>query len=430
VSTAPIYYRCSYYFPDKPPQEANHRTKAVQAAARLIAAAVARLGGARRPYRGLAVPMKFRVERDVLAEAVSWTARSLPLRPPVAVLAGMLIAADDNGLTLSGFDYETSALAEISADVAVEGRVLVSGRLLAEICKSLPNKPVDFALDGSRVQVACGSSRFNLLTLPVEDYPSLPEMPTRAGTVAADLLAQAAAQVALAAGRDDTLPILTGIRIEIEGETVTLAATDRYRLAVREFGWKPEHPGVSLAALVPAKTLSESTRAMSGDVEFALSTTGAGSGLLGLAANGRRTTSRLLEGEFPKYRSLLPTEYSSVAGLPTATLIEAVRRVSLVAERNTPVRLSFNPGELVLEAGSGEEASASEALEAQLDGDAITIAFNPSYLLDGLNALGTAHARLAFTTPNKPAVITGSAGQDQAGAPEYRHLLMPVRLSG
>jgi DNA polymerase-3 subunit beta len=374
--------------------------------------------------------MRFRVERDVLTDAVAWTARSLPVRPPVAVLAGMLINADDNGLALSGFDYETSARAEVSAEVATEGRVLVSGRLLAEICKSLPSKPVELWLDGTKVLMSCGNSRFSLLTLPVEDYPTLPDMPTRSGSVAADVLATAVAQVAVAAGRDDTLPILTGIRIEIEGETVTLAATDRYRLAVREFHWKPEQPGVSMQALVPARTLSDTAKSLTGDVEFALSSGTAGAGLVGLTANGRRTTSRLLEGEFPKYRALLPAEYSACATVQTARLIEAVRRVSLVAERNTPLRLAFTTGELVLEAGSGDEASASEGLEASLDGEDITIAFNPGYLLDGLNALDTPHVRLAFTTSTKPAVITGASVADGPPATEYRHLLMPVRLSG
>ncbi|WP_019874417.1 DNA polymerase III subunit beta [Sporichthya polymorpha] len=374
--------------------------------------------------------MKFRVERDVLAEAVAWTARSLPVRPPVAVLAGLMLSADENGLALSGFDYEVSARAEVSADISAEGRALVSGRLLADICKSLPNKPVDLAVEGTKVNLVCGSARFSLLTLPVEDYPTLPDMPTRSGTVPADVFAHAVAQVAVAAGRDDTLPILTGIRIEIEGDTVTLAATDRYRLAIREFAWKPEQPGTSAQALVPAKTLADTAKSMNGEVELALSAGAAGEGLVGLASSGRRTTSRLLEGDFPKYRSLLPSESLSYATVETAPFLEAVRRVSLVAERNTPVRLSFAAGELVLEAGSGDEASASEALEARLDGPDIAIAFNPTYLLDGLGALDTSHARLAFTTSTKPAVITGSTGDGGAESSEYRHLLMPVRLSG
>jgi DNA polymerase III subunit beta len=377
------------------------------------------------------LPVRFRVERDVLAEAVAWTARSLPVRPPVAVLAGLLLEAGENGLALSGFDYEVSARSSVSAEIAEEGRVLVSGRLLADICKSLPAKPVELSTDGTKVVVSCGSARFTLLTMPVEDYPSLPELPERSGTVPSDVFAHAVAQVAVAAGRDDTLPILTGIRIEIDGDTVTMAATDRYRLAVREFTWKPEQPGANATALVPAKTLADAAKSLSGEVELSLAAGTSGEGLVGLASGGRRTTSRLLEGDFPKYRSLLPSESTSYATVETGPFIEAVRRVALVAERNTPVRLSFRTGELLLEAGSGDEAQASEVLEAGLEGGEISIAFNPTYLLDGLGALATSHARLAFTTPTKPAVITGAAGDggpDGAG-PEYRHLLMPVRLS-
>jgi DNA polymerase-3 subunit beta len=375
------------------------------------------------------VPVKIRVERDVLAEAVAWTARTLPVRPPVAVLAGLLLEAGDNGLALSGFDYEVSARSGVSAEVAEEGRVLVSGRLLADICKSLPSRPVELSTDGTKVIVTCGSARFTLLTLPVEDYPALPEMPSRSGTVPADVFAHAVAQVAVAAGRDDTLPILTGIRVEIDGDTVTMAATDRYRLAIREFTWKPEQPGSTATALVPAKTLADAAKALSGEVELALSSGGSGEGLVGLASGGRRTTSRLLEGDFPKYRSLLPSESSSYATVATAPFLEAVRRVALVAERNTPVRLSFSQGELLLEAGSGDEAQASEVLESALEGEDIAIAFNPTYLLDGLGALDTSHARLAFTTSTKPAVITGSDAEGGVQA-DYRHLLMPVRLSG
>jgi DNA polymerase-3 subunit beta len=375
------------------------------------------------------VPVKFRVERDVLAEAVAWTARTLPVRPPVAVLAGLLLEAGDNGLALSGFDYEVSARSGVSAEVSEEGRVLVSGRLLADICKSLPSRPVEVSTDGTKVVVTCGSARFTLLTLPVEDYPALPEMPGRSGTVPADVFAHAVAQVAVAAGRDDTLPILTGIRVEIDGDTVTMAATDRYRLAIREFTWKPEQPGSTATALVPAKTLADAAKALSGEVELALSSGTTGEGLVGLASGGRRTTSRLLEGDFPKYRSLLPSESSSYATVATTPFLEAVRRVALVAERNTPVRLSFTAGELLLEAGSGDEAQASEVLESSLEGEDIAIAFNPTYLLDGLGALDTTHARLAFTTSTKPAVITGADAEGGAH-PDYRHLLMPVRLSG
>ena len=200
--------------------------------------------------------MKFRVERDVLADAVTWTARTLPTRPPAPVLAGVRIEADAVGtIGLSSFDYEVSARSEIPAEVVEPGTVLVSGRLLAEISRALPAKPVDFAVEGNKVIVTCGASRFTLLTMPVEDYPALPAMPELSGTVSGDELTHAVAQVTVAASRDDTLPLLTGVRMEIDGDKVTLLATDRYRLAMRELTWSPAATDASHVALIPARQL-------------------------------------------------------------------------------------------------------------------------------------------------------------------------------
>ncbi|MER5727668.1 DNA polymerase III subunit beta [Streptomyces sp. NBC_00536] len=376
--------------------------------------------------------MKIRVERDVLAEAVAWAARSLPARPPVPVLAGLLLKAEEGSLSLSGFDYEVSARVSVEADVEEDGTVLVSGRLLADICRALPNRPVEISTDGVRATVVCGSSRFTLHTLPVEEYPALPQMPTATGTVPGDVFASAAAQVAIAAGRDDTLPVLTGVRIEIEGERVTLASTDRYRFAVREFTWKPEDPEASAVALVPAKTLLDTAKSLtSGDtVTLALSGSGKGEGLIGFEGAGRRTTTRLLEGDLPKYRTLFPTEFNSVAVIETAPFVEAVKRVALVAERNTPVRLSFEQGVLILEAGSSDDAQAVERVDAKLEGDDISIAFNPTFLLDGLSAIDSPAAQLSFTTSTKPALLSGRPAVDAEADEAYKYLIMPVRLSG
>ncbi|MFD7226829.1 DNA polymerase III subunit beta [Streptomyces sp. NPDC059881] len=376
--------------------------------------------------------MKIRVERDVLAEAVAWVARSLPARPPAPVLAGLLLKAEDGALSFSSFDYEVSAKVSVEAEVEEHGTVLVSGRLLADICRALPNRPVEISTDGVRATVVCGSSRFTLHTLPVEEYPALPQMPTATGTVPGEVFASAAAQVAIAAGRDDTLPVLTGVRIEIEGDTVTLASTDRYRFAVREFLWKPESPDASAVALVPAKTLLDTAKALtSGDtVTLALSGSGAGEGLIGFEGAGRRTTTRLLEGDLPKYRTLFPTEFNSVAVIETAPFVEAVKRVALVAERNTPVRLSFEQGVLILEAGSSDDAQAVERVDAQLEGDDISIAFNPTFLLDGLSAIDSPVAQLSFTTSTKPALLSGKPAVDAEADEAYKYLIMPVRLSG
>jgi DNA polymerase-3 subunit beta len=295
--------------------------------------------------------------------------------------------------------------------------------------------------------LTCGAARFTLPTLPVDDYPALPDMPTTTGSLESDVFAAAVAQVAIAAGRDDTLPVLTGVRLEIEGEQLTLAATDRYRLAVRTLTWKPEQPGLSATALVPARTLAETAKALTGgaEVTLALSSTGAGSGGDGMigfeggpAGSLRRTTSRLLEGEFPKYRSLLPSESTSIAEVSTLQLVEAAKRVALVAARNAPVRLGFSADGLVLEAGGADDAQASERLECGWDGaEPLQIAFNPAYLLDGLAAVDSDTTTLSFTGPTRPAVLTGkhdggadSAKGDLSATADYRYLLMPVRLSG
>jgi DNA polymerase-3 subunit beta len=374
--------------------------------------------------------VKFRIDRDVLADAVAWTARSLPVRPPVPVLAGMLIEAGET-LKLSSFDYEVSAQMTMDIDADEPGTALVSGRLLAEISRSLPAQPVEITTDGAKVTLKCGTAKFTLLTMPVEDYPSLPAMPPAAGMVGSDEFAAAVSQVAIAAGRDDTLPMLTGVRLEIEGETVTLASTDRYRLAVRQLKWKPEQPDFSAVALVPAKTLSDTAKSLTSgaEVSIALASGGSGSGegMIGFDGGGRRTTTRLLDAEFVKYQSLWPKETSAVAEVETGSFAEAVKRVGLVAEKNTPVRLSFRQGELVLEAGSGDDAQAVEVLGASLEGQDIDVAFNPHFLLDGLSAIGSDVARLAMTTSTKPAVMTGKPANDTD--PDYRYLIMPIRLS-
>jgi DNA polymerase-3 subunit beta len=378
--------------------------------------------------------MKIRVERDGLADAVAWVARSLPSRPPVPVLGGVLLdAGSDEGdtgdaLTVSGFDYEVSAQVGVPATIAAGGKTLVSGRLLADITKALPNHPVEISVDGSRVSITCGSAKFSLPTMPVEDYPALPEMPQRAGALAGEVFAEAVSQVAIAAGKDDTLPMLTGVRVEFNGGKLTLVATDRFRLAMREFDWEPADE-VETAVLVPARNLADAAKTLGGagsTVELSLAS---GDGLLGLSGTGRRTTSRLLDAEFPKYRQLLPAEHNAAAIIEVSSLQDAIKRVSLVAERGTQVRLEFSDGGLRLTAGGDDEGSAEEELPVEFTGDPVTIAFNPGYLLDGLAAVRTDRAHLSFTTPSRPALIK-PVGEDGSVAEGYLYLLMPVRLPG
>jgi len=374
--------------------------------------------------------MKFQAERDVLADAVAWAARALPARPAAPVLAGMRLAVTGNNLALSTFDYEVSAQASVPVDGGEDGTVLVSGKLLAEIFKALPARPVEMATDGAQVTLRCGTAKFTLYMLPMDEYPTLPDMPPESGKVGADLLAQAIGQVAVAAGKDDTLPALTGIRMEFADGLVTLVATDRYRLAVREFPWEPVIAGTEATVLVPARTLTEAARSFGGSaqVSIGLAETGeqGAQGIIGWeTSDGRRTTTRLLGGEYPRYQTLLPTEFTATAELAAAPFAEAVKRVALVAERNTPVRLAFSRAGLTLEAGAGDEATASETVECVYDGEPLDVNFNPQYLLDGLGAIGSDVAVISFTTPTRPAVLTGKDGGDG-----YRYVLMPIRSAG
>jgi DNA polymerase-3 subunit beta len=289
---------------------------------------------------------------------------------------------------------------------------------------------VEISVDGSRVTITCGSAKFSLPTMPVEDYPQLPTMPQRAGEVVGEVFGQAVAQVAIAAGRDDTLPMLTGVRLEIGDKKLTLVATDRFRLAMREFEW---HSGgdvpADTAVLVPARTLAEAAKTLGTSGNTVQISLASGDGLLGLAGSGRRATSRLLDAEFPKYRQLLPSEHTAAAVIVVSSLVDAIKRVSLVAERGTQVRLEFSEGALRLSAGGDDEGSAEEELSVEFTGDPVTIAFNPGYLLDGLGALHTDRAHLSFTTPNRPALVK-PVGEDGEVLPGYLYLLMPVRLPG
>jgi DNA polymerase-3 subunit beta len=387
--------------------------------------------------------LKCRLVREEFADAVAWVARILPTRPTVPVLAGVLLTGTDDGLTISGYDYEVSAEVRVAAEIASAGSVLVSGRLLSDITRALPAKPVDVSVEGTRVLLSCGSARFSLPTMAVEDYPSLPALPDETGVVSSDLFSEAIGQVAIAAGRDDTLPMLTGIRVEISGEKVVLAATDRFRLAVRELTWSTDSADLEAAVLVPAKTLAEAAKTGTdgNDVHLSL---GAGAtvgqeGLLGIRSEGKRTTSRLLDAEFPKFRQLLPAEHTAVATIAVAELAEAIKRVALVADRGAQVRMEFTEDSLRLSAGGDDVGRAEEDLAVSFSGEPLTIAFNPTYLTDGLGSLHSEKVTFGFTTPSRPAVLrpagddegyVGESGPFPAAQTDYVYLLMPVRLPG
>jgi len=382
------------------------------------------------------------VDRDAFAEAVAWTARALPTRPAVPVLAGirMEVSSDGSSLHLSGFDYEVSTRASVEVLSEESGSALVPGRLLAEIVRNLPAGSVHIDTDGAKLRIAGGAARFTLITMPLEDYPSLPGMPGRIGSVAADAFIAAVRQVTPAASRDDTLPMLTGAYLDFTGDSLSVVATDRYRIAVRDLWWSPADQGVDVAALVPARTLHDTVRGLitRSNVDIALSTVSGGAGggvglspgegMIGFENGERRTTTRLIDSDFVKYASWFPEEFSARAQVAVAPLVEAVKRVALVADRNTPLRLAFTEGEVVLEAGSGDDAQAVEAIDVSYEGEPLRMAFRPDYLMDGLTAVETDTAYLNFTEQTKPAVFT-DVPEKEGESPSFRYLVQPLRVS-
>lgn len=376
--------------------------------------------------------MKLRVEHDVFADAVSWVARTIPSRPSLPVLAGMKIEADKDGsVALSSYDPDISSHAVIEAAVDEPGTTLVHGRLLSDFARALPNKPIDMELKGAKLEVVCGSSHISMQSMPLEDYPSAPPMPEVSGVVDGALWQETVAQVVTAASSDDTLPLLVSVCIEIEGKTMSLMATDRYRLAVRDLTWEPANEDASHRILVRASRLSDIAKALGsvGKVELAIDNSGR-TGMIGFSAAGRHNVARLIDGEYPQVRNLFPSEATGYAVIGRQEMLDAIKRARLVVEKNSAVRLSFSEGQVILEAGQGDNAQTSEALEATLHGEDIVMAFNPSFLHEGLGATSAPYVRLSFTSASKPAVLTAQPEIDGEDDQEFRLLLMPIRTYG
>ena len=373
--------------------------------------------------------MKFQVDRDAMAEAVTWASRTLPSKSTQPLLTGLHLVAEKSNLVLSGSDADVSGQANVNADVEQQGTVLVPGRLLADITRSLPSAKIQFALNGNRVDITCGRSSFTIPTMPVAEYPPLPVMPEVSGTISGDEFANAIAQVATAASRDETLPAFTGIKIDVEGSVITMASTDRYRLAVREINWNPVSTTISTHTLIPARFLHESSKSLATSESVALAFAASNEGLFGIAGNGRQTTSRILAADFPPYRTLLPTESTSVAQVKTSELIDSVKRVALVLDREAPIKITFKKNEALVfgGGGSGELAAAQEVIEATNNGEEISIAFNHQFLLDGLHAIDAQISTIAMTTPIRPAVITGASEFGADSDDSFKYLLMPIR---
>lgn len=390
--------------------------------------------------------VSFRVHKDDLSDAVAWVARNLPTKNTQPVLRAVVITADDNGLELAGFDYEVSTRVRVSAEVSEPGRVAVAGKLMADIVSNMPAKPVEVSVDNSRLLLQGGSARFELPLMPLDDYPQLPTLPEVTGTLDTSTFVNAVTQVASAAGRDDTLPMLTGVHMEISGNQVKLAATDRFRLALRSLEWEPVSGNVEAKLLIPAKTLLDNARTLDTHleepVEIAVGNDEnvGGDGLFGLHSGNRETTTRMLDAEFPNIAPLLPKTHTSMASVEIAPLVEAIRRVSLVADRNAQLRMHFQQGEVTLYASGADSGEASESLQCAFTGaDELLIAFNSGYLRDGLSVIPTNRVVFGFTEASRPAIMipepdempeAGADGTFETPATEFTYLLMPVRLPG
>ena len=377
--------------------------------------------------------MKFQVNRDVLSEAVSFAVRLLPQRTSTPILGGILIEADANALRLSVFDHEVSAQAEIVAKVETSGRALVSGRLLSDIASKLPNAPVEFNLDGSKVHVVCGSTKFALAIMDVAAYPTLPEIPVISGSVAGEEFATAVQQVATAAMKDDVQPIYSAVQIETTGQEISLLATDKYRMALCELPWKANSGSEGQSVLVPARTLLEvaKTFANQGDISVSIINNDERQ-MIAFQANNRSVTALLIKGNYPPIKSMFPTELANFTVVSKADLLESTRRVMLVVQRDNALKYSFGESEIALESMGNETAQASENISAELTGEETVLALKPQYLIDGLAGVHTEFVKIGFTknidNPNKPSpvLITSHGAKDKTD--NYRYLLQPNLL--
>lgn len=377
--------------------------------------------------------MKFQVNRDVLAEAVSFAVKLLPRSSNLPILGGVLIEATADGIVFSSFDYEVSTTSKVAATVEEPGKVLVLGRLLADIASRLPNAPVVISTDDSRVLVSCGSSEFTLLSMSIDEYPTIPRVTGETGVVKADEFSDAVSQVALAASREDVTPVITGVLLEVSGNTLNMVATDRYRVAIKSLDWDAKE-ATEFTALVPARTINEigKTFAGAGTISISLSQVDDRE-LIAFTADNKTVTSLLIKGTFPPVKKLFPAEVPQYAVVSTAELVEATRRVKLVVDRDGFMRFTFANNTVSLESVSGEQAQAHESIDAATNVSEIILSLKADYLLDGLGAVHSEFTRIGFisgetSTKPGPVLLTSQTSRDGASNDGFRYLLQPKLL--
>ena len=361
------------------------------------------------------------VSRDELAAKLTIVSRAVSTRTTVLVLGGVQLQAADGQLQLAATDMELSLRATIEARVADEGTVVVPGRLLLDIARSLPESEVtlEHRPEEAVVVVTSGSATYRLHTYSAEDFPRLPEVDSLTlHTVEGDALVETVARVGRSASRDESRPVLTGILVRFEPGKIVMAATDSYRLAVKETtvaGPLPE-----LEAIIPARALQELARIVAGAEDVQL---GLHENHVVFGADGIWLTTRRIDGQFPNYRQLLPEQFEHELALPREELLDVVRRVSLMAQRNSPLRLRFADGELTVSAVTQDVGEARESLPAPFSAEALEIGFNAEFLRSGLESIDSESLRFKLISPLRPAVLEGESD-------DYVYLIMPIRLAG
>jgi DNA polymerase III subunit beta len=365
--------------------------------------------------------LKLTSPRDELIRQIAIVSRAASTRTTVQVLAGILLRADAGRLHLAATDMELSLRTSLEANVDTEGAVVVPGKLLVELARLLPGDDVSIEHRQGEgvVEVVSGSATYRIHTYNAEDFPRLPEpSSTEMAAIDADALLETATKVSRAASRDESRPVLTGILVRFEGENLVMAATDSYRLAVKETSMST--PGPELDAIVPARALLELARIAQGASELQL---GVQENQVLFTSDGVLLTTRRIEGQFPNYRQLMPETFEHELALPRDELLEVVRRVAVMAQRNAPLRLRFAEGELTVSAQTQDVGEARETMPAAFAGEPLDIGFNPEFLRDGIESAEGDEVRLRLISPLRPAVLQGAAE-------DFSYLIMPIRLAG
>jgi DNA polymerase III subunit beta len=371
-----------------------------------------------------ATSVKITCSRDELARVLGLVGRAVSTRGAVQILGGLLLASENGSLRIAATDMEMSLRGEADAELDGDGSVVVPGRLLLDIVRLLPSGEVtlEHEADSSTLQITCGSASYRVNTYRAEDYPRLPEVsPESLVTVSRQALLETIARVSRAASRDESRPVLTGILMRLEGPTLVMAATDSYRLAVKETQLE-QSVGRELEAIVPARALGELARiGQASDVEdIAI---GVQENQVVFVVDGIILTARLIDGQFPNFRQLKPEGFEAEVRLSREEILDAVKRVGVMAQRNAPLRMRFESGELTIQAQAQDVGEASESLPISYSGDALEIGFNPDFLREGFESISEPEVRVKLITPLRPGLITG-AGDD------FWYLIMPIRLAG